>query len=295
MKARVAQAKRRKNAHELRVILREIGAEASPADFEAARTAARDAFMEYYDRAKERMVGPAAGGEREFPVDEALRGAFATVLEDLAGAAEPTIHVAFTNTVDVTAPEGTEAMLEMYRADPQAKAAFPAGAPIIDAGDAFSDKYDARRRGTFMQAMNESFGQVFDADLLALQPLAAGEATAGKLVIEVSSEIYRQPSFYFYDKSDAAGRTQLAGLMFAIGVRWRFRLLDRDGTVLYAPEPIDSNPAGEVSVNTGLGDPDWAMYSVMMDSAYYNYARSMVGRFGLVPPPQKQAFGYTGI
>ena len=41
-------------------------------------------------------------------------------------------------------------------------------------------------------------------------------------------------------------------------------------------------------------DPNWAMYSIMMDSAYYNYARQITGQFGLAPPPVKQVFTYVG-
>jgi hypothetical protein len=39
-------------------------------------------------------------------------------------------------------------------------------------------------------------------------------------------------------------------------------------------------------------DPSWAIYSVLMDSAYYNYARAITGKFGLVPPPVKAVFRY---
>jgi hypothetical protein len=36
------------------------------------------------------------------------------------------------------------------------------------------------------------------------------------------------------------------------------------------------------------------MYSIMMDSAYYNYARQITGQFGLEPAPVKQVFTYVG-
>ena len=37
------------------------------------------------------------------------------------------------------------------------------------------------------------------------------------------------------------------------------------------------------------------MYSVLMDSAYYNYSRQVTGMFGLVPPPKKTTFAYRGL
>ena len=61
------------------------------------------------------------------------------------------------------------------------------------------------------------------------------------------------------------------------------------------PGPIRSEPAGSVSVSTQPGDPDWGMYSVLMDSAYYNYARQVTGMFGLVPPPEKTVLAYQGV
>ena len=38
--------------------------------------------------------------------------------------------------------------------------------------------------------------------------------------------------------------------------------------------------------------PEWGVYSILMDSAYYNYSREVVGRFGLKPPVEKAVFSY---
>ncbi len=292
MSARVAQAKRRDAAAELRGLIKEIDDASDPSVYAGARAKAVAAFEEYYDAAKARLYAPAAGG-REFEVDAQLREAFAVVLHDLATAPNANVYVAFTNTADMQPPPETEASLQLYNADPEVARAFPSGAPVLDAGDAFSPAYDRRRRGTFLSAMSESFGRVFESNLLELVPLEAGDSHAGKIVIEVSSKIAREADFFLWDKDDGAGNKHLAGLLFAVSVTWEVRVIGRDGKVLYAPPPLSTRPASEVSASTSPTDPDWAMYSIMMDSAYYNYARQITGRFGLEPPPVKQVFTYV--
>lgn len=293
MSARVAQAVRRDATADLRELIKEIDDASDPSVYTGARAKAVEAFEGYYDAAKARLYAPAEGG-REFEVDAQLREAFAVVLHDLATASDANVYVAFDNAANMDPPPATEASLQLYNADPEVARTFPNGAPVLDPGQAFSPAYDRRRRGTFLAAMSESFGRVFEADLLELVPLETGDSHAGKIVIEVSSKIAREPDFFLWDKDDGGGNKRLAGLLFAVSVTWELRVVGRDGKVLYAPPPLETRPASEVSASTSPTDPNWAMYSIMMDSAYYNYARQITGRFGLVPPPVKQVFTYVG-
>lgn len=287
-----------KNAAGLRDILGQIADKSDPSMYAEAEEAASEAFSAYYDAAKAKMYAPAAdGGAREFPVDERLRGAFATVLEQLTHSPNASVYIAFRNDVDLTPPEGTDDLLELYQADPSAKEAFPEGAPVIEPQASFSPAYDTRRRQTFMTAMSESFGQVFDAELLTLVPLEEGASREGKIVIEVSSHIVRLPKFFFWEKEidGLPGQMRVAGLLFGIAVDWELHVFGPDGQELYAQPPVRSEPAGNVSVSTQPGDPDWGMYSVLMDSAYYNYSRQVTGMFGLAPPAERTVFVYQGV
>ena len=299
MLARTKEGIEGKDAAELRRILKEISETSDPAMYADAEEAASTAFNEYYEAAKIKMYAPtlADGAAREVPVDEHLRGAFATVLEELSHAPEANVYIAFRNDVDLTPPPGTDELLVEYQQDPGAKAAFPEGAPVIEPQSSFSPAYDTRRRQTFMAAMTESFGQVFDAELLTLMPLEEGAPREGKIVIEVSSHIVRLPKFFFWEKEvpGVPGQMVVAGLLFGIAVDWELRVYGTDGEELYAQPPIRSEPAGNVSVSTQPGDPDWGMYSVLMDSAYYNYSRQVTGMFGLVPPAERTVFVYQGI
>ena len=105
------------------------------------------------------------------------------------------------------------------------------------------------------------------------------------------------PTFFFWERelAEAPGTTRVAGLLFGIAVDWKFEVYGTDGTKLYAQPLVRTEPAGNVSVSTQPGDPDWGMYSVLMDSAYYNYSRQVTGMFGLIPPPERTVFAYSGV
>lgn len=299
--ARVRKAVDEKQAVDLRNLMKEIDDHDGDDDdtkelLEEARHDAEKAFSKIYDEATAKMFKAVGSKKREFPVDPALRGAFATMLQGLSSSTDANVYVAFVNEAKLDPPEGTDKLLKQMQRHPDARAAFPKGnAPVISEGKAFSTEFDNKRRQTFITAMNESFHQVFESDgLFTLVPLKEGDDRDGKLIFEVSSTIFRIKDFFFYDKTGTDGIKRFAGFLFAIEVDWGFRILDRKGKVLYAPKHLRSSPAESLSVRRKQGDPTWSMYSVMMDSAYYNYARRVVGNFGLTPPPVKKAFSYSG-
>jgi hypothetical protein len=169
------------------------------------------------------------------------------------------------------------------------KAAFPDGNPkIIDPGTAFSAAFDKARQASFVEAATEAFSEVFDAALLEIKPLQPGEPRDGKIVLEVDSLIRRGANYFIYT-SGPEGAMTVVGLLFGIGVDWKLRLSHRDGKELYVNETI-SFPASNIRFRTGDGDPDWAVYSILMDSAYSNYSREVVGNFGLTPPTESGFF-----
>ncbi|MEM9876634.1 MAG: hypothetical protein AAF928_17190, partial [Myxococcota bacterium] len=300
-RARVREAIDDKLAVTLRELMTEIDAYDAEDDETAellvdARKDAEKAFEKIYATATAKMFAAVGDGKREFPVDPALRSAFATLLQGLTSSPDAFVHVAFVNQAQLDAPAGTDNVLRQMRRHPDAMASYPKGdAPVIEPGQAFSSAFDDRRRQTFITAMNESFHKVFDGDgLFTLVPLADDDDRKGKLVFEVSSTIARTDDFFFYEKGVGQGIKRFAGFLFAIEVEWGFRILDREGKALYAPEHIRTQPAESVRVRNRDSDPTWSMYSIMMDSAYYNYARRTVGSFGLEPPPEKKAFSYEG-
>ncbi len=284
-----------RNVADLRTVLQEIAESEDPQLYAEADQAASAAFSEYYRVAQTKMYAPMADRSgKTFPVDETLRVAFGSILTQLTHAPNADVYVAFTNTVDLAPPPEAIARLAEYRADPRAKVPYPNGVPVIEPEQSFSPANDVRRRRTFLAAMSASFGHVFDAELLTLVPLEDGADREGKIVIEVSSHIVRLPKFFFYDKDTGAGTRALAGLLFGVAVDWKLEVYGRDGTRLYAQAPTRSEPASDFEVSTQPSDPDWGMYSVLMDSAYYNYSRQVTGMFGLEPPAERRVFVYQG-
>ena len=71
-----------------------------------------------------------------------------------------------------------------------------------------------------------------------------------------------------------------------------YDIYSRSGKLLYSPPAVRSSPAEQLRMSRGPNDPRWAIYSVLMDSAYYNYARNITEKFGLKPPPVKAVFRY---
>jgi hypothetical protein len=95
-----------------------------------------------------------------------------------------------------------------------------------------------------------------------------------------------------YTKELPGGGETVAGLLFNFEVDWDFELFSNTGRSLYKG-PLTTSKPSDTKFDSGVGNPDWVPYSVMMDSAYFNYSREVTGRFGLVPPPKKEYFVFT--
>lgn len=294
MKARVREGKQAKSAGQLRTVANECADDNDSELLSEAREEAIKALGEMYEAGKKRMNAPAsAGSTAEFPVDNSLREAFSTIMTDLSRARDANVYVVFENSANLDPPKDFDKLVKEIQGEPEVLRDWPKrNAPVIDAGNAFSPAFDKKRRGTFLSAMTESFGQVFDGQLLTLVPLERGDDRKGKIVLEVSSKIVREADVFLYT-SDETGTKRLKGFLFSFEVEWNFQLVDRKGKVLYKAAQAVSKPS-DAKFDTAPGDPDWAPYSIMMDSAYYNYSREVTGRFGLTPPPRKAFFVYSG-
>lgn len=287
MKARVREGKRDKNAANLRKVANECEDLTEKDLVKPAKEDAVAALKELYDAGKAKMNTPAkAGGAREFEVSASMRDAFGTILDELSRSKDPNLYVAFKHKADLADPPGIKEALDEQKADPAVKAKFPKGdIPIIEKGQAFDVKYDTRRRATFIEAMSESFSRVFDGNLITLVPLDGDRA--GKPVLEVSSHLVRIPHYFQYTKFD-----QPAGLLFSFIVEWEFELVSSNGKSLHKA-PMSMSSPSDAKFTTDSGSPEWAPYSVMMDSAYFNYSREVTGRLGFEPPARKESFHFT--
>jgi hypothetical protein len=284
------------NVAKLRAAIADMAKEPNPELVRAAKESAQKQVAALYDEGKARLYAPPkTGSAPEFPVDDRLRAAFSQVLAELAASNDEHVYVAFHTTSDLTPPKGTDAALRDARGLKVVRASFPKlDAPVIDPGSAFSSERDLQRRSSFIAAMNESFSKVFERELITLGPLDEGASQAGKIVIEVHSKIARARDFFIYSNGEGAAK-KVEGLAFATDVTWKFDVIDRDGKALYESPETTSQTAENLRIEPDDTDPPWALYSINTDSAYYNYSREIVGRFGFEPPPVKDTFRFMAV
>lgn len=295
MERRAADGVKKKDAEILRDVLRRIEADhPGDEDFAAARATARRGLEELFEEAMAQLKAspnPKAGDRKgdEVPADPELQEAFRKLIADLSTSSDGDVYVAFHNEAKLDVPPGDKVMLILKRAQPEVKMAFPNGdAPVHPQGRAFDGEFNRKRRDTFFKAMTKAFEEVFKhKGLLVLKPLADGEDRDGKIIFEVRSAAVREPTYYTYTQEG-----KVTGLLFGLRVDWEFAIIDRHGEELYRKK-TPSTPAHKLSLQSRRGDPDWAPYSVLMDSAYYNYSRDVIARFGLPAPEQRTQFSFT--
>lgn len=252
----------------------------------------------FYELALRKMAAPAVADARnEFPVDEDLRAAFVKVLKDMATADSPVVYVRFVSSANIDKPAGAdEELADLILRDDLLAAAKPSVREVVGPHDAFSRSYDAARRQSCMEALRRAFSAVFSADLLTLELLADDKDGKGNLVLDISASVLRRPDYYVMTQSvktfGLRGRDVATGVLFGISVDWSFTVRDRQGRSIFSVEEV-SDPASSVRFTTLESDPDWAVYSILMDSAYHNYSRKLIGAFGLVPPEEKQEWTYS--
>lgn len=282
--------------HEVSKLRTLLLATSEPADverFAEAREVAHKELSRVYAAGVAKLrAAPLPVDGTDIVMDPALRKAFATLLEDLATAPDSRVMVAFDTHVDLTPPKGTDANLSRARRELFVSKKYPnANAPVIDAAEAL--RHDSRRTSTLLKALNESFKEALDPDLLSFALLQPNASQKGSLVLEVTPTITRTADFTPLESStEGKDDAKISGLLIDFVVHWRFAIRDRSGKELYRSDDILSSPAEHIHADTGANDPDWAMYSVLIDSAYYGFSRQLTGRFGLAPPAPRERFKY---
>ena len=263
-------------------------------NYKLAFDTASGELQKRYDAVLEKLATPGQAGEdAEFAVDEDLRTAFKTILSDLAKAPTPDVYLAFDNKSQLEAPTGHEQGLADEVAWVKSNGMTVMDPPlVIKPGDAFSSSYDMARRNSFMKVSDEEFKDAFDSSLFTLKPVEAPKDRDDNFVFEVSSTIRRTDTYFHYTSRQPDGSNTLNGFLFAIEVDWELKLFDRKGELMYERK-VTTAPGSQLSIKPQASDPDWAVYSILMDSAYYNYSREVVGSFGLEPPDRKTVFAYS--
>ena len=237
---------------------------------------ARAAISDYWSKLQE------AGLKNVKPTklaDPALSAAFKDVLETLA--ANPSrkvqLHYAAEGTL-ATLPEDKQFFAQI---DPQYRKL-----PVIPVGDAFSPVAHQRRAGQVSGALQTSFNAVWPKGMMNILVAKDAKEVPGDVNFWVQAKVNRIPGFYTNTENK-----KINALLYKCEVQWLFRIT-RDGKEI-GKFGFRSEPAKHVSYHTNESDPEWAPYSIIMDSAADNFARLIVGRLGLVPPPAPDDYTFV--
>lgn len=264
--ARCARALDANDLKELRTLSQEAFVSQATQYDDQARKAIGQAYFEVFQK------GLAAVKPTKL-ADPKLSAALQAVLKSLSE--KPTRHIYLhfqCQGVPGKIPQDAEFLASL--ADPKA-----AKLPIQAVGDAFAATAQARRAQAARDAIQASLDQVCPKDLIALE-LAPKEASPDDVNFSVSAQVRRLPGFYVNSENNV-----MESLLYKVEVAWSFKV-EVAGQEAGRFE-FRSEPAKHVAYRTSDKDPDWAAYSIVMDSATDNFSRLVVGRLGLQPPPER--------
>lgn len=209
--------------------------------------------------------------------------------------ANPALSAAFKQVLEALAANPTRKVQLHYDAE-GSLASLPQDAEInpkykkleiIPVGEAFQEEAHKRRAGQVRAALQSSFDTVWQKGMMDIQ-LAPGDAeVAGDVNFWIHAKVHRIPSFYI--NTDANEKPN--ALIYKCEVEWRFRITRDDKEI--GQFGLRSEPAKEVDYRIRKTDPKWAVYSIVMDSAADNFARLIVGRLGLIPPPLPKVYNFV--
>ena len=158
--------------------------------------------------------------------------------------------------------------------------------PILPTGDAFSPEAHLRRSGEVRGALQSSFNAIWPKGMLDILSSKQDAENQGDVNFWVKAQVRRISGFYTNTENN-----KINSLLYKCEVLWTFRI------TLAGKElgrfSFRSEPAKHVSYSTKPSDPKWAPYSIIMDSAADNFARLIVGRLGLTPPPVRENYEFA--
>ncbi|MFN8613962.1 MAG: hypothetical protein U0931_40895 [Vulcanimicrobiota bacterium] len=212
--------------------------------------------------------------------------------------ADPTLTAAFQHVLEVLAANPSRKVQLHYKAEgglgklAEDKDFFADLAPkyqklpIIATGEAFDEGAQKRRAGQVAAALRNSFDAVWPKGMLEISTASEATEVPSDVNFWVEARIQRIRGFYTNSEDD-----KINALLYKCEVIWQFRIT-QDGKEI-GKFGFRSEPAKHVSYTTHKNDPDWAVYSIIMDSAADAFARLIIGRLGLTPPPLPQNYTFV--
>ena len=211
--------------------------------------------------------------------DLRMSGAFKQLLADLAD--NPTRKVYLHFKAQGTLGKIPDDARFMANVDPKFRKL-----PVVAVEDAFSAEAHERRRGEVSGALQKCFDSIWPKGMLSIEPGNPPDPANHDAHLFIEAQVHRIPGFYTNTENN-----KIVSLLYKCEVAWKFRMVS--GGKELGSFSFRSEPAKHVSYSTGESDPKSAPYSIVMDSAADNFARLIVGRMGLEPPPVREHYTYS--
>jgi hypothetical protein len=253
---------------------------------EQAQLAFQDEREKYDDKARQ-------------TISETYKALFAEGLKKLPDPkrADPKLHTAFRQMLQSLSSDPTRRVVLRYEArgvlgpqpsDRQYLASLGANPlakkPVEAPGDAYTEKAHDRREANVLSVFNKAFGGAFHSYLFNLQR-DDGKPQKGDITLTVTSDLHRKEGFYTNSVDE-----QVVSLLYKFDIDWNFAIVD--GGKPLGRFHVRSEPAKSVRFRTTEGDPGWAPYSIMLDSAADNFGRQVIAGLGFTPPPEQTNYNF---
>jgi hypothetical protein len=221
-------------------------------------------------------------GEPDFAPDPELKTAFVTVLDRLGKDPKPTLYFRCTEKHETDPTPEAETALVLWKLDPDFAEYVRLKMDIPGSRPACIDLHGSHVR----QRLEAALRPIVPERRLKIETLTESDSGAGKLVLDLEATTRHEGTFAKF--SSSFGRPSLVA---NIRIEWRLRLLDRDGTELYASAWTTRPSAGLAFRDMPLGAA-YAPYKLLQLSAHDNFARELLGRLGLPPGPVRTEWSF---
>ncbi len=255
----------------------------------------------YYDKAIERLREVS----KDRDVNRELYDGLVALLEALKSANSPVITVGFQgkrtlkpNNDQAKRFEQREVNAMMRKHGPELRQiakTTPDQTAFLPVGGVFEPTQIEKRERLILELLKASFAKIFDNDLLELRRAAPGK----KPIINVAYHTHPGGQVYLYTTTKrppgmpfAKGTKIIRGLLRGYQIDWTIRIEPPGGNNEFIYR-VPSDPSQSLRYNTQPNDPEWAMYAIMLRSAFHHMSSQTIQNMGLRPPVVPQLYTFN--
>ncbi len=251
----------------------------------------------FYDEAIARLKKRAEGEK----VDEPMFQAVLALLEALKKTDKPIVTVGFRSLQDPMPATDAQKLLEqeVYEAkldqEPRLKDVADRSSEktaILPLGETFDPSNSKIREGVILDQLRESVKKVLDADILTLEPAPVASGDEGQLpMIEVAYHTLPSGVLYLYSSSDTG---EIHGLVRGYRIDWTITIRP-PGAAQPSVYKVTSQGLSKLTYDEATDDPNWAVYVVILYSAFDEMLRQLIQDFAVEPPPERDHYGFSEV